>query len=90
MRLDIFLKGSRLAKRRAVAQELCGSGLVDVNGQPAKPAKEVRPGDSITLRFTSRTIEIRVLALPLPGRKVQPEPCYVVTGETRTEMPELS
>lgn len=64
MRLDLFLKTSRLVKRRAVAQELCEAGRALVNSREAKPAKDVRPGDRVTLIFSGRSVEIEVLAIP--------------------------
>lgn len=84
MRLDLFLKLTRLVKRRSLARELCDQGRAQVNGQPAKPAKEVKPGDRIRISYSSRTIELNVLALPTTTRKIQPEPCFVVTKDIRT------
>ncbi len=83
MRLDLFLKTSRLVKRRTVAQELCDAGRVLVNDQAAKPAKEIRPGDRIALSYPSRTIELEVLAVPLSHRNVKqpPEELYRVTAD---------
>lgn len=85
MRLDLFLKTSRLVKRRAVAQEMCGAGRVLVNGHAAKPAREVRAGDTVRLSYTSRTIEIEVLIVPASSKKVMtpPEELYRVTSEQR-------
>jgi ribosomal 50S subunit-recycling heat shock protein len=51
MRLDKFLKLSRLVRRRTVAKELCEAGAVSVNGKPAKPAQEVAVGDVIEIRL---------------------------------------
>jgi ribosomal 50S subunit-recycling heat shock protein len=64
MRLDLFLKASRLCQRRAVAQKLCDAGLVLLNDKPAKPAHTVKPGDEITIRRRERVTRIRVLSLP--------------------------
>ncbi len=64
MRLDLFLKASRLCPRRTIAQELCDAGLVFVNDTPAKSAHKVRTGDEITLRRRDQVVRIRVLALP--------------------------
>lgn len=64
MRLDLFLKASRLCPRRTVAQELCGAGAVSVNGARAKPAREVRVGDEISLRRRNQLTRVRVLSLP--------------------------
>jgi ribosomal 50S subunit-recycling heat shock protein len=69
MRLDLYLKLSRLVPRRTGARELCDAGNVRVNGQPAKPGRETRPGDRITLLLPSRETTVEVLALPA-GRSV--------------------
>jgi ribosomal 50S subunit-recycling heat shock protein len=64
MRLDLFLKLSRLAPRRTVAQKLCDAGLVMVNGRAAKPAHAVKPGDELTLRLRDRQTTVRILSVP--------------------------
>jgi ribosome-associated heat shock protein Hsp15 len=64
MRLDLFLKASRLTLRRAVAQALCDAGLVSVNNAPAKSSRPIRVGDEITLRRRNHLLTVRVLALP--------------------------
>ena len=64
MRLDLFLKLSRLVKRRTVAHEMCEAGRVHVNGHETKPSKELKQGDRIALLFTTKVIELKVLALP--------------------------
>jgi ribosomal 50S subunit-recycling heat shock protein len=64
MRLDLFLKASRLVLRRSVAQELCEAGAVEVNGAAAKSSRAVNPGDQITLRRRDRLTTVRVLHLP--------------------------
>lgn len=64
MRLDLFLKASRLCQRRAVAQKLCEAGLVSINSNPAKSAHTVKPGDEITIRRRDRVYKVRVLSLP--------------------------
>lgn len=65
MRLDKFLKVSRLIKRRTVAKEVCDAGRVEVNGRPAKSATEVKPGDTIVIGFGPRQLKVEVVA---PGR----------------------
>jgi ribosomal 50S subunit-recycling heat shock protein len=64
MRLDLFLKASRLCQRRTVAQKLCDAGLVFLNAKPAKSAHMVKQGDEITIRRRDRVSTVRVLALP--------------------------
>ena len=85
MRLDLFLKTSRLVKRRTVAQEMCGAGRVLVNGQEAKPAKEIGPGDALRLFFSTRTIDIEVLFVPASSKniKVPPEEMYRVISDQK-------
>ena len=63
MRLDKYLKVSRLIKRRTVATEACDNGLVTVNGKPARASYEVKEGDQITLRFGVRTVTVEVLSV---------------------------
>ena len=84
MRLDLYLKICRLVKRRTIARALCDAGGVLVNGNVAKPARDVRQGDSITLTFPSRTIVLTVLALPISSKQAPHDPLYAVTSETRT------
>jgi ribosomal 50S subunit-recycling heat shock protein len=64
MRLDQFLRASRLILRRTQAQQLCDAGAVYVNEKPAKSARAVSVGDLIELRYRERTVSVRVLALP--------------------------
>lgn len=64
MRLDKFLKVSRLIKRRTVANSICESARVFVNDNPAKPAKLLREGDIITIEFKDSIKRVRVLRVP--------------------------
>jgi ribosomal 50S subunit-recycling heat shock protein len=61
MRLDKYLKVSRIIKRRTVANEACDVGRVALNGKPAKASAEVKPGDVIEIAFGSHTGRYRVL-----------------------------
>ena len=61
MRLDKYLKVSRLIKRRTVANEACDSGRVMINGKVAKASAEVRQGDVITISFGNREVKVEVL-----------------------------
>ena len=65
MRLDLFLKASRLCPRRPLAQKLCDAGLVSINHKPAKSAHSVNTGDEITMRIRNRLLTVRVSDLPL-------------------------
>jgi ribosome-associated heat shock protein Hsp15 len=64
MRLDLFLKRSRLCLRRTSAQRLCDLSLVSVNGSAAKSARTVKPGDEIAIRRRDRVTKIRVVSVP--------------------------
>ena len=64
MRLDLFLKLSRLCPRRTVAQKLCDAGFVMLNGRIAKPAHEVHTGDEIIIRTATSEIVARVTFVP--------------------------
>ena len=61
MRIDKYLKVSRIIKRRTVAQEACEGGKVTINGKVAKPSSEVKVGDVLTLQFGARTVTVEVL-----------------------------
>lgn len=60
MRIDKYLKVSRLIKRRTVANEACDGGRVTINGKVAKPGSEVKAGDVLELRFGERLVRVRV------------------------------
>ena len=63
MRLDKYLKVSRLIKRRTVANEACDNGLISVNGKATRASYEVKVGDQISLRFGQRTLTVEVLSV---------------------------
>ncbi|MBQ7219149.1 MAG: RNA-binding S4 domain-containing protein [Ruminococcus sp.] len=60
MRLDKYLKVSRIIKRRTVANEVCDAGKAVVNGKPARASYDVKVGDVVELNFESRTVKFRV------------------------------
>jgi ribosomal 50S subunit-recycling heat shock protein len=64
MRLDVFLKASRLCPRRTIAQKLCDAGLVSLNGVRAKSAHPVKVGDEIVVRRRVRVTTLRVISVP--------------------------
>ncbi len=86
MRLDQFLRASRLDLRRTVAQELCEAGAVSVNGVAARSSRAVRVGDLITLTRRDRALEIRVAAVPNTKQvsRVEAPTLYEILSETRT------
>ena len=69
MRLDKFLKVSRLIKRRTVANEACDAGRVLVNGKTAKASVKVKPGDVIEIQFGTRIVKVEVLELQETTKK---------------------
>lgn len=88
MRLDLYLKLSRLVPRRSAAKALCAAGSVEVNDLPAKAGREVQAGDRVALRLASREIVVEVLAVPA-GRsvaKTAARELFRVTGERRFDL----
>ena len=71
MRLDKFLKVSRLIKRRTVANEVSDQGRVLVSNNQAKPSKEIKPGDTITIEYFSKKLTVKVLDVPERNISVQ-------------------
>lgn len=71
MRLDKFLKVSRLIKRRTVANEACDAGRVMVNGKPAKASVKVKVGDVIEILFGTKSVKVRVLDIQDTTKKEQ-------------------
>ncbi len=69
MRLDKFLKVSRIIKRRTIANEACDAGRVSVNGKIAKASVDVKVGDEIEIRFGSNITKVRVLNLSESTKK---------------------
>lgn len=69
MRLDKYLKVSRLIKRRTVANEACDAGRVMINGKVAKAGAEVKEGDEVTVSFGNRVIKIEVLSITDTAKK---------------------
>ena len=69
MRLDKFLKVSRLIKRRSVAATACDSGRICVNGSAAKPGRQLKTGDVIELAFGEKTVKVKVAALSETAKK---------------------
>jgi ribosomal 50S subunit-recycling heat shock protein len=81
MRLDLFLKVSRLVPRRSLAQEMCQAGAVRVNGARAKSAREVRAGDLIAIRQRGRLTTARVIEVPVKQvSRAQASSLYEIIG----------
>lgn len=71
MRLDKFLKVSRLIKRRTVANEVSDMGRVFINDNPAKPAKQIKENDVITIEYANRTVKAKILKVPTGNVSIQ-------------------
>ena len=76
MRLDKWLKVSRLNKRRTVANEACDNARVSANGRPVKASYDVKPGDVLELRFGERTVRVEVLAVDEHANKAEAPALY--------------
>lgn len=78
VRIDKFLKVSRLIKRREVAKELCDGGFVEINGRKAKPSSEIEAGDELVLSLGKRTLRIQILEVRPFANKEQAGTLYKV------------
>ena len=76
MRLDKYLKVSRLIKRRTVANEACDTGRVEVNGKIARASYDVKEGDRITIRFGERTLTVEVVSVQENAGKAEAAMLY--------------
>ncbi len=76
MRLDKYLKVSRLIKRRTVANEACDNGLVSVNGKVQRASYEVKEGDHLTLTFGERTLTVEVVNISETAGKADAAAMY--------------
>lgn len=76
MRLDKYLKVSRLIKRRTVANEACDAGRVMVNGKPVKASYSVKAGDELEILFGTRSVKVRVLSIQETVKKKEAANLY--------------
>lgn len=76
MRLDKYLKVSRLIKRRTAANEACDNGLVSVNGRPVRASYEVKEGDRINLRLGAREVTVEVVSVQETVRQADAAALY--------------
>lgn len=81
MRIDKYLKVSRIIKRRTVAGEACSSGRVMINQRIAKPSSDVKPGDVISIRFGEHTGHYEILSVMDTVRKDLASEMYKVLDE---------
>ena len=83
MRLDKYLKVSRLIKRRTVANDACDSERISVNGKPAKASYNVKIGDEITVAFGSKSVTVRVLEIKETTKKTESVGMYEIVSEDK-------
>ncbi len=81
MRLDKYLKVSRIIKRRSVANDACDTGHVTINGKEAKPGTDVKVGDIIAIRFGERLTKYEVLSVNEHAQKAQAAEMYRAIAE---------
>ena len=81
MRLDKYLKVSRLIRRRTVANDACDASRISVNGKPAKASYDVKIGDVITVSFGAKFVSVRVLEIKETTRKTDAVGMYEIVSE---------
>ena len=88
MRLDLFLKWSRVILRRSLAKEMCDTGRVRVNGNEARAGRDVHVGDTIEVQLPRRRVKFRILSIPphAPGKEAAREMLELL--EDRRDNPE--
>jgi ribosomal 50S subunit-recycling heat shock protein len=88
VRLDKFLKISRLIKRRTVAKELADQGRIDINGRPGKASSDVAPGDVLSLHFGQKLLTVKISQLKETVKKDEADSLYQVIDEKQAGRPE--
>ncbi|MGI5892586.1 MAG: RNA-binding S4 domain-containing protein [Bacillota bacterium] len=83
MRLDKYLKVSRIIKRRPVAKEVCDAGRISINGRPAKAGSEVKLGDILHISYGNRRLEVQVMVIAETVRAHEAETMYRVISDVR-------
>lgn len=78
MRLDKYLKVSRIIKRRTVAKEVCESGRVTINGKVAKPSTDINEDDIIEITFASKTLKAKIINIQEHVRKDDAKDMYLI------------
>jgi len=82
MRLDKFLKVSRLAKRRTEAKEALDAGRIECDGRPVKASHVVKVGDELVIHYATKTVRVRVKAVPeRPAQKTNAHEMYSIVGD---------
>ena len=86
MRLDKYLKVSRIIKRRTVAKEACESGRVSINGKVAKPSNDIKEGDIIEIIFANRKLKAKIINISEHVKKDDAKDMYIILeGEVDKE-----
>ncbi|MDO4903508.1 MAG: RNA-binding S4 domain-containing protein [Limosilactobacillus sp.] len=85
MRLDKFLKVSRIIKRRSVAKEIADQGRILINNLPAKSSSKVKEGDELTIKFGNKTETIKINRIVETTKKSEAEDMYEIIEETYAE-----
>ncbi|MBS6601128.1 MAG: RNA-binding S4 domain-containing protein [Clostridium sp.] len=78
MRLDKYLKVSRIIKRRTVAKEACESGRVSINGKVAKPSNDIKEGDIIEIIFANRKLKAKIINISEHVKKDDAKDMYII------------
>lgn len=81
MRVDKFLKVSRLIKRRTVAKDVSDQGRVWINGKEAKASSAVKVGDELTIQFGQKTVTVRIERIAETTRKEEADQMYTLVRE---------
>lgn len=85
MRIDKYLKASRILKRRTISRELALNQRVEINGRVVKPSHEVKTGDIVGITFGNRKLEVRVLSTQEAKRKKDASDMYEIVSESRVD-----
>ncbi|MCM2676518.1 RNA-binding S4 domain-containing protein [Alkalicoccobacillus plakortidis] len=81
MRLDKFLKVSRLIKRRTLAKEVCDQGRITINGNQAKAGSDVKAGDELVVRFGQKLVTVSINEVRETSRKDDADNMYTIVKE---------
>ncbi|SIN93752.1 Ribosomal 50S subunit-recycling heat shock protein, contains S4 domain [Carnobacterium alterfunditum] len=87
MRLDKFLKVSRIIKRRTIAKEVADKGRIQINGLAAKSSSDVKVGDELTISFGNKTLVVRIDKIVETTKKEESKEMFSIISETHKEEP---
>lgn len=88
MRLDKFLKVSRIIKRRTIAKEVSDKGRIAINGRQAKSSTDVKVGDEMTIQFGNKVLELRIDKIVDTTKKDEAQEMYTILKETMMDKAE--